>query len=500
MLVAALLDAGANLDLVTAALQSLGLSGFNIEVKRVTKAALDMCDFDVKLDVDNHDHDMAYLYPHLLQPQAKQATGGIRIRGPVSAQAQAAYQATGHVHPHEHDHEHHHDHVHPHEHDHDPPHDHVHPHEHDHDHAHHHHHVQLQDVVNLINKSSASAEAKALAIKVFTIIAHAEAKAHGTSVHEVHFHEVGGLDSIADILAFAVCVTSLGITKTYATPLGEGYGEVVCQHGLLPIPVPAVENISREHHLPLQTGRCYGELVTPTGAACIAALEPDFGPVPTHTVRSSGYGAGKRAYEKPSFVRARLLEIVTPAAGSTTSSITAVTSANGVTPDPDAAVCYRDDICELKTNIDDLSGELLGHLMDKLLTAGAADVAYHPIMMKKNRPAVELCVMCHEAQISKLAAVIFTESTAIGLRICRQERLLLGRQAEEFQSSLGVVKVKHCQLDPELQVAGDIAVAYPEYESLKALAEAKQLPLKVVEAIVRGELYQQALTKSEGKV
>ncbi len=483
MLVAALLDVGANLDLVTATLQSLGLSGFNIEVKRVTKAALDMCDFDVKLDVDNHDHDMAYLYPHMMQPPAEQATGGIRIRGPVSAQAQAAYQATGHVPSHEHDH--------------------VHPHEHDHDHAHgHHHHVQLQDVVDIINKSSASAEAKALAIKVFTIIAHAEAKAHGTSVNEVHFHEVGGLDSIADILAFAVCVTSLGITKTYATPLGEGYGEVVCQHGLLPIPVPAVENISREHHLPLQTGRCYGELITPTGAACIAALEPDFGPVPTHTLRSSGYGAGKRAYEKPSFVRARLIEIVDPAAISTTSSTIGVTCANGVTPD--AAVCYRDDICELKTNIDDLSGELLGHLMDKLLLAGAADVAYHPIMMKKNRPAVELCVMCHEEQISKLAAVIFTESTAIGLRICRQERLLLGRQAEEFQSSLGVVKVKHCQLDPELQAAGDaagdIAVAYPEYESLKDLAAAKQLPLKVVEAIVRGELYQQALTKREGKV
>ena len=295
MMVAALLDAGANFDEVKRVLQSLPLSGFSIEKQAVTKASLTMCDFTVKLEHDNHDADMAYLHPDRYAPSLK-------IKAPISAEALLTQAAQLHPDPqhHEHDHSHSHEHSHDHEHG--------HSHEHSHDHAHGHSHRALSDVVALIESSCATQPAKDLAIKVFTIIAAAEAKAHGTSPDLVHFHEVGGLDSIADILAFAVCVTDLNITKTYATHLGEGFGEVRCQHGLLPIPVPAVANICAAHQLPLVTGRCYGELVTPTGAAMLAALKCHFVPAPLATISAVGYGAGKRTYDKPSFVRATLLQ------------------------------------------------------------------------------------------------------------------------------------------------------------------------------------------------
>lgn len=465
MMVAALLDAGANFDEVKRVLQSLPLNGFSIEKKAVTKASLNMCDFTVKLEQDNHDADMAYLHPDRYGPSLK-------IKGPISAEAmltQAAQLTPEHHHTHDHEHVHDHEHLHDHEHEHS--HDHVHDHEHSHGHSH--THRALSDVVALIDSSCATQAAKDLAIKVFTIIAAAEAKAHGTSPDLVHFHEVGGLDSIADILAFAVCVTDLKITQTYATHLGEGFGEVRCQHGLLPIPVPAVANICAAHHLPMVTGRCYGELVTPTGAAMLAALECHFAPAPLTTMMAVGYGAGKRTYDKPSFVRATLLQ--EPSADQT--------------PDYNCASSpYRDTIVEIKSNIDDLSGELMGTLFERLKHEGAVDVSLRSIFMKKNRPGFELCVLCHEEQVKQLVTTILTETSAIGVRLSRQERYIMAREQRSFVSSLGPVTIKHCELDPEL---GNYSIDYVEFDSLKELAAVTGRPLKEVEAIVKGELYAQ---------
>lgn len=457
MMVAALLDAGANFDEVKRVLQSLPLNGFSIEKKAVTKASLNMCDFTVKLEQDNHDADMAYLHPDRYGPS-------LTIKGPISAEAmltQAAQLTPEHHHAHDHEHVHDHEHEHSHEHD------------HEHSHGHSHTHRALSDVVALIDSSCATQAAKDLAIKVFTIIAAAEAKAHGTSPDLVHFHEVGGLDSIADILAFAVCVTDLKITQTYATHLGEGFGEVRCQHGLLPIPVPAVANICAAHHLPMVTGRCYGELVTPTGAAMLAALECHFAPAPLTTMTAVGYGAGKRTYDKPSFVRATLLQ--EPSADQT--------------PDYNCASSpYRDTIVEIKSNIDDLSGELMGTLFERLKHEGAVDVSLRSIIMKKNRPGFELCVLCHEEQVKALVTTILTETSAIGVRLSRQERYIMAREQRSFVSSLGPVTVKHCELDPEL---GNYCIDYVEFDSLKELAAITGRPLKEVEAIVKGELYAQ---------
>ncbi len=477
MMVAALLDAGANFDEVKRVLQSLPLNGFSIEKKAVTKASLNMCDFTVKLEQDNYDADMAYLHPDRYGPSLK-------IKGPISAEAmltQAAQLTPEHHHGHDHSHEHVHDHEHMHDHEHEHSHDHVHDHEHmhdhehghDHSHGHSHTHRALSDVVALIESSCATQAAKDLAIKVFTIIAAAEAKAHGTSPDLVHFHEVGGLDSIADILAFAVCVTDLKITQTYATHLGEGFGEVRCQHGLLPIPVPAVANICAAHKLPMVTGRCYGELVTPTGAAMLAALECHFAPAPLTTMIAVGYGAGKRTYDKPSFVRATLLH--EPSADQT--------------PDCNCASSpYRDTIVEIKSNIDDLSGELMGTLFERLKHEGAVDVSLRTIFMKKNRPGFELCVLCHEEQVKQLVTTILTETSAIGVRLSRQERYIMAREQRSFVSSLGPVTIKHCELAPEL---GTYSIDYVEFDSLKELSAITGRPLKEVEAIVKGELYAQ---------
>lgn len=475
MMVAALLDAGADFAEVKRVLASLPLYGFSIEQKTVTKVSLAMRDFTVKLTEDNHDADMAYLHPdryghdheHEHEPHELAVAASFIIKGPLSAddlltQASQLQPESEHEHGHEHHAHEHHDHEHGHEHHHD--HEHSHEHHHEHEHSHGHCHRALSDVVALIQNSCASKEAQDLAIKVFTIIAAAEAKAHGTSPDLVHFHEVGGLDSIADILAFAVCVTNLKITQTYATPLGEGYGEVRCQHGLLPIPVPAVANICATHKLPMVTGRCYGELVTPTGAAMLAALECKFEPAPLAQVTAVGYGAGKRTYDKPSFVRATLLA---PQAQGESSA-------------------YRDQIVEIKSNIDDLSGELMGTLFARLKQDGAKDVSLRPIIMKKNRPGFELCVLCHEDKVKTLVTTILTETSAIGVRLCRQERYIMKRSFSSFNSSLGAVTVKHCELDPEL---GNYSVDYVEFDSLQQLAQNCGRPLKEVEAIVKGELY-----------
>lgn len=475
MMVAALLDAGANFDEVKRVLQSLPLNGFSIEKKAVTKASLNMCDFTVKLEHDNHDADMAYLHPDRYGPS-------LTIKAPISAEAMLTHAAQltpehhhAHDHEHVHDHEHMHEHEHEHSHEHGHDHEHMHDHEHGHDHSHGHSHTHraLSDVVALIESSCATQDAKDLAIKVFTIIAAAEAKAHGTSPDLVHFHEVGGLDSIADILAFAVCVTDLKITQTYATHLGEGFGEVRCQHGLLPIPVPAVANICAAHKLPMVTGRCYGELVTPTGAAMLAALECHFAPAPLTTMIAVGYGAGKRTYDKPSFVRATLLQ--EPSAD--------------LAPDYNCASSpYRDTIVEIKSNIDDLSGELMGTLFERLKHEGAVDVSLRSIFMKKNRPGFELCVLCHEEQVKQLVTTILTETSAIGVRLNRQERYIMAREQRSFVSSLGPVTIKHCELDPEL---GTYSIDYVEFDSLKELSAITGRPLKEVEAIVKGELYAQ---------
>ena len=273
MTAAALLDAGADEAAVRRALESLPVDGFEVRITRVVKSGLDVCDFDVVLDAahENHDHDMAYLHGH--------------EHGEASA------------HDHDHEHERAHGEAHVHDHDHD----------HTHDGGHRHEHRGMAEIGAIIDAADMTDRAKEIARAVFAVIAEAEARAHGVSVDQVHFHEVGAVDSIADIVAIAAALDSLDVDDVVVSDLVEGTGTVRCQHGIIPVPVPAVVNIAAAHGLPLRITDVRGELVTPTGAAVAAAVRTRDALPERFIIERVGMGAGKRAYETPGILRAMIL-------------------------------------------------------------------------------------------------------------------------------------------------------------------------------------------------
>lgn len=383
MTVAALLDLGVDPDKLRKALASLPLSGFSTRISRVNKAGIDACDFDVVLEEENHDHDMEYLF--------------------------------GHEHEHGHDHGH------------------------THHHHHHHEHRGLAEILDILGHSDLSTNAKALAGRIFRIIAEAEAKAHGLPVEEVHFHEVGAVDSIVDIAAVSFCIDELGIDDVIVPVLYEGTGTVRCQHGILPVPVPAVTNIAEAHHLDLHMTQTKGELVTPTGAAIVAAVRTGDSLPTDFKILKTGIGAGKRTYERPSMLRAMLIE---------------------ETP---SGKVREDCIVKLESNIDDCTGEQLGHVMEMLFDAGARDVHYFPVFMKKNRPGYQLNVICTEDRTDALLRIVFEQTSTIGVRIQRMERAVLPREIRRVPTSLGEVRVKTVTLP------GGQARSYPEYDDVAAL-------------------------------
>ena len=439
MLVAALLDLGADKEALDKALQSIPAKGFEYKISRVSKAGVDCCDFDVILDDEhaNHDHDMAFLHGN----------------GDAVVHSHEHEHEHHHDHEHEHEHEHHHDHDHEHEHHHDHEHDHEHSHV-PHEHHHHHEHRGLQEVIAIIDATDMSAAAKALALKIFDIIADAEAKAHAVEKNAVHFHEVGAIDSIVDIVAIAVCADSLGVENVIVPELCEGRGTVRCQHGVLPVPVPATANIMQRFGFNVRLLPVQGEFVTPTGAAAAAALMTTDELPQSFKILAIGLGAGKRQYERPSILRALLIEDNAQKKNSVNS--------NGL---------QTDCICKLETDIDDCSGELLGYTLERLLAAGALDAHYQPVFMKKSRPAWELTVICREEDRAKLEAMIFAETTTIGIRRARMERTVLPRRRDVVHTAYGDVAVKRCLLENGER-------CYVEYDSATKLAQEQGVPLQ----------------------
>ncbi len=407
MSVAALLDLGADRDVLMKVLNSIPAKGFEVKISRVKKAGIDCCDFAVLLDKDheNHDHDMEYLY-------GKTENCGCNH--------EHTHQEGHHEHAHSHDGEH----------------------EHTHSHTHHHEHRGMKEIREILSSCVMTERARALALKIFEVLARAEAKAHGVSLEEVHFHEVGAIDSIVDIVAAAVCLDNLDITKVIVLRLCEGTGSVRCQHGILPVPVPAVANIIEAYGLPVQFSDTKGELITPTGAAIVAAMEPSYSLPERFTIQKIGMGTGKRAYERPSILRAMLIKEKTE---------------------------EKDTIYKLESNIDDCSGEALGYVMEELLKAGARDVHYIPVYMKKNRPAWMLNVICLKEDIEKLESVIFKETTTIGIRRVEMERTVLKREIKKVQTVYGEALVKVCMTEGQTRY-------YPEYESVVKICREKGLP------------------------
>ena len=403
MTVAALLDLGADREVLKESLKSLPVGGFRTEITRVKKSGLDACDFSVILEQDNHDHDMEYLHG-----SEKSYTGH-------------------HEHSHEVNHEHHHGHTHSHE----------HPYE----------HRGMKEITEIIQKSEMTVRAKKMAMRVFDILAQAESKAHGVPVEEVHFHEVGAVDSIVDIAAIAICMDNLDISNVIVPVLYEGTGFIRCQHGQIPVPVPAVTHIAETHKLKLKITDIQGELVTPTGAAVVAAFRTSDRLPEDFTMLKTGIGAGKRQYRCPGILRAMLIRETTD-------------------------LQIKDIIWKLETDMDDCGGEMMGHVMNLLMANGAREVHYTPIYTKKNRPAYTLTVICKESEREKLENLIFSETTTIGIRRVEMERTILQREIQKKDTPVGTAIVKACTL-PD----GNIRY-YPEYENVAELAERNQLSFR----------------------
>ncbi|RGX56723.1 nickel pincer cofactor biosynthesis protein LarC [Anaerotruncus sp. AF02-27] len=405
MTVAALLDLGADEQKLRAALASLGVGGYHLHTGRVTKRGISAFDFDVHLEAQEH--------------------------------------------PHEHHHMDGHDHTHAHEH----PHDHSHDHTHDHSCGHAHEHRNFADIVAIINRGALTPRAKELAKQIFALVAKAESKVHGLPVEEVHFHEVGAVDSIVDIVAAAFCLDNLGIEKVYCSPLYEGTGTVKCQHGIMPVPAPATAEIIASSSLSMTITDNFGEMVTPTGAAIAAAVSAG-APPKSFSILKTGYGAGKKEFERANVLRAHLIE--------------------------ERREGSYDGVVKLECNIDNMTGEQLGYAMEQLFDAEALDAWFTPIQMKKNRPAVLLSVLCRPDRLEKLTACILAHTGTIGVRYTPMRRIEMQREADEVQTAYGAVKVKRSRW-------GAVEKTAVEYESAREKAREWDVPISEIYRAARSE-------------
>ena len=471
MLVAALIDAAEDSEeaerAVRTALAALPVEGFSLEVGRVSKAGISCLDFNVVLDEahENHDHDMAYLHGH---EHACEGDHG-HIHGQESG--------CGHDHCDGHHHGGHHHHA-------GHAHDHAHGHAHAHagDGAHHHAHRNLADILAIIEAAPLTPGAAVFARRAFGILAEAEAEAHGLPVEQVHFHEVGAVDSIADIVAAAVLVDLIGIERAIVPVLVEGRGAVRCQHGVMPVPVPATVGVCRAHGLPLAPCEVEGELVTPTGAALVAALNPEFVLPERYVVASVGLGAGKRTYERPSILRAMLIE---PLSGPMPTSHRGCRAGVGEDAPAEPLPSSRPaplssetrpptTVCKLECDLDDMTPEQMAYAAERLSEAGAREVHWVPIVAKKGRPAYELQVLCEAQEAAAIEAVVFRETSTLGLRRCIMDRTVLPRRLEVRHTAFGPISVKIATLPDGTERAT------PEYEDCAAAARKAGVPLAVV--------------------
>ena len=454
MTVGALLDLGASREKLVQALDSLGVSGYHLHFGRTKKCGIDAYDFDVHLeeeehhydhghghehehshDEHDHEHDHEHHHAHSHEEMCEHS------HGDELHSHEHSHEEKLHFHEHSHDendHEHHHDH----EHAHDSAHSHVH--EHTHVHMHPHVHRNIHDIVEIIDRLNTSDRVKNLARRMFEIVAEAESKAHGIPVSEVHFHEVGAIDSIVDVISAAFCLEDLGIHRVVVSPLSEGHGFARCQHGLMPVPVPATANIAAAQGLELTLRDVEGEMVTPTGAAIAAAFRTESALPKKYQIEKIGIGAGNKDFAHANILRAMLL---------TDKTVEVETGKDGHD---------ESSMWVMEANLDDCTGEALGYAMEVLLEAGARDVWYTPAYMKKNRPAYVLHVLTTAEKREELEQLIFSCTTTIGVRRYPVERTILPREVKEIQTRYGAAKVKICK-------RGGVDTCYPEYESVRTI-------------------------------
>ncbi|GAA4726034.1 nickel pincer cofactor biosynthesis protein LarC [Brevibacillus fulvus] len=403
MTLSALLDLGADANYITEQLRALPIDPFRLELQDVNKSGI----------------------------MAKQLT--IRFEDTPDCAAQH------HAHDHHHHHHHHH-------------------HSHDHEHSHHHHpHRRASSIIAMIEQSDLPSRVKQRSKAIFEVIAQAEGKIHGIAAQDVHFHEVGAMDSIIDIIGSCLALEDLQIDQIICSPVPTGHGKVRMAHGLYPIPAPATAELLTG--VPLLAFDVEGELTTPTGAGFVKALASEFGPMPALTMKKIGYGAGKKHFAHPNVLRAILLQ--------------------------DQHRIKRERVVVLECQIDDMTGESYGYLLERLLAEGALDVYYTPVVMKKSRPGVLITVLTTPDRSSQLEQLLFSETTTFGVRRAEWSRIALRRCFQRVATVYGDVLVK---------VAYDAEKIYqiaPEYEEAKKIALTCQLPLAEVYFQIRLAAVQQ---------
>ena len=322
--------------------------------------------------------------------------------------------------------------------------------------AHEHVHRHLGDILKIIFDSGLSDGVKQRAAQIFSRLAEAEARVHNEPVEQIHFHEVGALDAIVDVIGASICFELLNIDRFICSPLHVGSGTVEMAHGRFPVPPPAVTELLKG--VPFYSTDIKGELLTPTGAAIITTVCKEFGPIPTMTVEQTGYGAGTREYDKfPNVLRVLIGETQTK-----------------------GAVDER--LWVLETNIDDLSPQIIGHVMERAFELGALDCYLTPVQMKKNRPGVLFSVLCTARDKESLMQLIFLETTTLGVRSYDVERRALERTNVSVETQYGPIDVKVAHLN------GRVVNEMPEFDQCRLAARAANVPVKVVEEAARNAL------------
>ena len=429
MLTAALLELMPDPDAVVAELNGLGIPGVQFSKEAMSKCGIGGTHMTVKVHGEEESEEMFH------------------------------HHHEHHDHPHEHEHSYesacheHHDHLHEHEdHEHTHEHHHEHAHEHTHEHTHehgdaghtHHHHSSLHDIEHIVcGHLNIPEQVKQDVMAVYGLIAEAESHAHGVPVTEIHFHEVGTMDAIADITAVCLLMHKIAPDQVIVSPVHVGSGHVHCAHGILPVPAPATAYIL--NGVPMYGGAVKGELCTPTGAALLKHFATRFGDMPVMRTAAIGYGMGKKDFEQANCIRAMLGE--TEDAG--------------------------DSVLQLECNVDDMTAEELGFAMERILEAGALEVYTVAAGMKKSRPGTLLSVLCHEAEKEKLVRVIFQNTTTIGVREHACSRYTLKRSFETVQTPYGEVQKK-------ISSGYGVTREKYEYEDLARIAREQGMSLEEV--------------------
>ena len=437
MLTAALLELIPDQEEFITQLNELGIPGVTVTKERVSKCGIGGTHVTVKVHGEeesedmhnhahhhNHDHDQDHEYvqfhKHYDNEHSYEADAVKSVDSCHELQHYHNIHDAEHTHDHAHgvEHIHEHDHIHgvEHIHEHDHIHDAEHTHEHDHDHvhsaAHSHHHSGMHDIEHIVHNLPVSDKVRSDVLSVYGLIAEAESHAHGVPVTEIHFHEVGTMDAIADVTAVCLLMEKIAPDQVIASPIHVGSGQVKCAHGILPVPAPATAYILK--NVPIYGGGIRGELCTPTGAALLKHFVTRFGDMPIMRTEAVGYGMGKKDFPAANCVRVLLGE---------TENV-------------------GDTIVELNCNVDDMTGEAIGFAMDALFAAGALEVYTVPIGMKKSRPGTLLCAMCRESDKEKMVRLIFKYTTTIGIRENIYKRYTLQRSVETVHTRYGDIRKK----------------------------------------------------------